>query len=130
MEHALGMFGRIRTVDGRVDLKKAGLFRIVCGARALAIRHHILAYSTRERLQAIRALGKGGEQDLERLIDAHGLFLTLIARQQVRDIASGFSPSNAVAVADLSKLERDRLTEALQSVSTLDTLIRDLLFAG
>ena len=130
MEAALGMFGRIRTVDGRVDLKKAGLFRIVCGARALAIRHHILAYSTRERLQAIRALGKGGEQDLERLIEAHGLFLTLIARQQVRDIALGFSPSNAVVVADLSKLERDRLTEALQSVSTLDTLIRDLLFAS
>lgn len=130
MEAALGMFGRIRTVEGRVDLKKAGLFRIVCGARALAIRHHILAYSTRERLQAIRALGKGGEQDLERLVDAQGLFLSLIARQQVRDIASGLPPSNAVAVAALSKLERDRLVEALQAVSTLDTLIRDLLFAS
>jgi CBS domain-containing protein len=130
MEAALGMFGRIRTVEGRVDLKKAGLFRIVCGARALAIRHNILAYSTRERLQAVRGLGKGGEQDLERLIDAQGLFLSLIARQQVRDIASGLPPSNAVTVVGLSKLERDRLVEALQAVSTLDTLIRDLLFAS
>ena len=130
METVLGMFGRIRMVEGRVDLKKAGLFRIVCGARALAIRHRILAYSTRERLEAVRALGKGGDQDMERLIDAHGLFLTLIARQQVRDIAAGLPASNAIAVAPLSKLERDRLVEALQSLSALDTLVKDLLFAA
>ncbi|MFN3890395.1 MAG: DUF294 nucleotidyltransferase-like domain-containing protein [Beijerinckiaceae bacterium] len=130
MENALGLFGRLKTVDGRIDLKKSGLFRIVCGARALAISHKILAYSTRERLEGVRALGKGGDQDLERLIDAHGLFLTLIARQQVKDIAVGVAPSNAVEAASLSKLGRDRLVEALQSLGALDTLVRELLFAS
>lgn len=130
MENALGLFGRLRTTDGRVDLKKSGLFRIVCSARALAISHHVVAYSTRERLEAIRALGKGGDQDLERLIDAHGLFLTLIARQQVKDIATGVPPSNAIEIAALSKLERDRLVEALQSLGALDTLVKDLLFVS
>lgn len=130
MEIALGVFGRIKTIDGRVDLKKAGLFRVVSGARALAIRHHVLGPSTRERLEGVRGLGMGGDQDLERLIDAHGLFLTLIARQQVADIATGRPPSNAIDVGKLSKLERDRLVEALQTLSALDTLVRDLLFAA
>ena len=130
MEPSLGLFGRIKTIDGRLDLKKSGLFRIVCGARALAIRHNITSYSTRERLEGVRALGKGGDHDLERLIDAHGLFLTLIARQQVRDIGEGRPPSNAVEVANLSRLERDRLIEALQSLGALDTLVRDLLFTA
>jgi DNA polymerase-3 subunit epsilon/CBS domain-containing protein len=129
METALGMFGRLRTREGRIDLKKSGLFRIVCGARALAIRHHIPGYSTKERLQAVRTLGKGGDQDLERLIDAQGLFLTLIARQQVVDIAAGRPPGNTVETARLSKLERDRLAEALQSLAALDTLLKELLFA-
>jgi DNA polymerase-3 subunit epsilon/CBS domain-containing protein len=130
METALGMFGRFRTVEGRVDLKKAGLFRIVCGARALAIRHHLMGQSTRERLEAVRALGKGGDQDLERLLDAHGLFLTLIARQQVRDMAAGLPASNSIEVAALTKRERDRLIEALQSLAALDTLVKDLLFVS
>ena len=130
MEAALGMFGRFRTNEGRVDLKKSGLFRIVCGARALAIRHHILAFSTRERLEGVRALGKGGDQDLERVIDAHGLFLTLIARQQVADIATGRPPSNTVDISRLSRLERDRLVEALHALDPLDTLIKDLLFVS
>ena len=129
IEPPLGMFGRLRTNEGRLDLKKSGLFRIVCAARALAIRHHILAFSTRERLEGVRALGKGGDQDLERLIDAHGLFLTLIARQQVKDIATGRTPSNAVEISALTRLERDRLVEALHAVDPLDTLVKDLLFA-
>ncbi len=128
-DSSLGLFGRIRIFDGRVDLKKSGLFGIVCAARALAIHHHITDYSTRERLEKLRALGLGGDQDLKRLIDAHGLFLTLIARQQAIDIGTGRVPTNTVEVSRLSKLERDRLVEALQAVRSLETLVKDLLFA-
>lgn len=130
MESALGFFGRFKSVEGRIDLKKSGLFRIVCGARALAIRHHILASSTKDRLESVRALKLGGDQDLERLIDAQGLFLTLIARQQVEDIAAGRPATNAIHVGRFSKLERERLVEALQALDSLDTLVKDLLFAG
>jgi DNA polymerase-3 subunit epsilon/CBS domain-containing protein len=128
-DSVLGLFGRIRAVEGRIDLKKSGLFGIVCAARALAIRHHITDYSTRERLERLRGLGHGGDQDLERLIEAHGLFLTLIARQQAIDIATGRAPANTVEVATLSKLERDRLVEALKAVGSLAPLAKDLLFS-
>ena len=40
-EPALKWYGGIRTVNGRVDLKKAGLFGIVSGVRTLAICRHI-----------------------------------------------------------------------------------------
>lgn len=129
VDQALGFFGGIRTHNGRIDLKKSGLFRIVCSARALAIRHHIVSSSTRERLEGVRALRLGGEQDLERLIDAHGLFLTLIARQQAHDAASGRRATNAIDLTSFTKLERERLAEALQSLACLDTLVKDLLFA-
>ena len=128
MESGLRLFGRLRTSEGRIDLKKSGLFRIVCTARALAIRHNITARSTPRRLQEIRALDLGSDRDLEALIEAQALFLDLIVRQQIADIASGKPPSNAVEVARLSRQQRERLVEALRSMETLETLVRDLMF--
>ena len=51
VEPAIGMFGTIRTEQGRLDLKKAGLFGIVTAARVLAIRHHVVERATPARLQ-------------------------------------------------------------------------------
>lgn len=127
-ESALGLFGRLKTIDGRIDLKKCGLFKTVSAARALAIRHHILARSTPERLQGVRALGRGADQDLESIIAAQGVFLDLILRQQLADIAVGAPPSNAVEVAKLSRRDRQRLQSALTAPQTLDTLVKDLMF--
>src|SRR5258708_8559510 len=45
-ESGLGLLGRFRTSPGRIDLKKVGVFRIVSTARALAIRHPVVAAST------------------------------------------------------------------------------------
>jgi DNA polymerase-3 subunit epsilon/CBS domain-containing protein len=130
IEPAVSLFGRLRTVDGRIDLKKSGMFRIVCATRALAISYGISVRSTRERLEAIRSLQRGGDEDLERLIDAHSLFLSLIARQQLADILGGRAPSNAIAPSLLSKLEREHLLTSLRALDTLDTLTRDLLFSS
>ena len=65
VEPAIGMFGTIRTEQGRLDLKKAGLFGIVTAARVLAIRHHVVERATPARLKGVRALDLGGERDLE-----------------------------------------------------------------
>ena len=40
----------------------------------------------------------------------------------------GKPPSNAVEVARLSRQQRERLVEALRSMETLETLVRDLMF--
>ena len=51
----LGWFGGFRTEQGRIDLKKYGLFGIVSVARALAICHHVTERSTPARLAGIAA---------------------------------------------------------------------------
>jgi DNA polymerase-3 subunit epsilon/CBS domain-containing protein len=124
---ALNWFGGFKTQDGRVDLKKSGLFGIVSTARVLAIRHHVVERSTVARLAAIKALGIG-ESDLDAIAEAQGIFLDLILIQQIRDIGAGIPPGNAVETKRLPRRERQRLLAALKAVAHLDTLTRELLF--
>jgi CBS domain-containing protein len=124
-----GLLGKLREVDGRVDLKQAGLFRVVTAARCLAIRHNIAARGTGERLRQLAALGLGGQEDLEGYAEAHGLLLDLVLRQQLADIAAGERPTNAVRLSRLGRVERRRLKAALKTLQTAPDLVRDLLFA-
>jgi DNA polymerase-3 subunit epsilon/CBS domain-containing protein len=123
-----GWFGAIRTEEGRIDLKRTGLFGIVSCARALAICHNVRARSTRERLEAIRALRLGSEDDLDALIEAQGTFLDFILQQQLSDTRSGFPPANSVIVRTLSRRDRRRLRTALRAVDHLGDITRDLIF--
>jgi DNA polymerase-3 subunit epsilon/CBS domain-containing protein len=127
---ALSFFGTIKTVEGRIDLKKAGLFGIVSLARVLAIRHHIVARPTPERLRGLIELDVGATEDLSALSDVQGLLLDLIVRQQVEDIANGVPATNKVAVKRLSRADHERLHTALGKLRYLDVIVRDLLFAG
>ena len=127
-ESGLGLLGRFRTSQGRIDLKKVGLFRIVTMARALAIRHHVVERSTLARLAGIKALGIGAASDLDALIAAQDTFLNLLLAQQIHDIERGRPPSNAVAVKPLLSRERDRLRSALEAVEHIDDVMRGLLF--
>ena len=127
-ESGLGLLGRFRTSQGRIDLKKVGLFRIVSTARALAIRHHVVERSTLARLAGIKALGIGAASDLDALIAAQETLLDLVLVQQTEDLERGIPPSNAVAVKNLSSRDRDRLRAALEAVGHIDDVTRGLLF--
>ena len=124
------LFGGIRTEGGRIDLKAAGLFGLVAAARALAIRHHVMDRSTSARLSGVKELVHASAADLDALVDAHGVFLDLIAAQQVEDIAHGMPPTNMIAVKRLSARTHERLRAALDAVAHVDDLARDLLFQG
>jgi DNA polymerase-3 subunit epsilon/CBS domain-containing protein len=127
-EPGLNLFGNIRTSKGRIDLKRAGLFGIVTLARVLAIRHHVVERATRARIAGLQALDIGAEDDLDALVDAHGVFQDLILDQQIADIEHGIPATNAVAVKRLAGRDRERLRGALAAVRHLDDLVRDLLF--
>ena len=128
IEPGLNFIGRFRTTEGRIDLKKAGLFGIVTSARTLAICHHVVERSTPARLAGIKALGLGGGHDLDALVEAQGVFLDLLLDQQIEDMDHGVPASNAVAIKRLSHRDRDRLRSALHSVAQLDQMTQDLLF--
>lgn len=124
----LGLFGRIKTEQGRINLKKSGLFGIVTAARALAICHHVVERPTPARLMGIKALELGGDKDLDALAEAQALFLHFILIQQIEDIEQGRPASNSVLVNALSSRDRDRLRAALDAVRPVEDLTRDLLF--
>ncbi len=128
VQSVLTIWGGFRSENGRVDLKRAGLFGIVTAARVLAICHHLLERSTPARLAAVAGLDRGGRSDLDALARAQALFLDLILMQQLADMRAGLPPSNKVAVRRLNREQRDHLREALHAVGHLDTLTHDLLF--
>ena len=128
VQSARSWWGGFHTLDGRIDLKKAGLFGVVAAARALAIRHHVTARSTPERLNALKVLQLGAENDLDSLIDAHEFFFGLILKQQLEDIRRGLKPGNAVEARLLSRRERKQLHAALSAAEQADVTTRDLLF--
>lgn len=125
---SLSLFGGIRTENGRIDLKAAGLFGLVAAARAMAIRYHVTERSTPARLAGVQAVVQASASDLDALMEAHGVFLDLILAQQVEDAARGLPPSNAIAVKRLPVRAQERLRAALQAVAHVDDLARGLLF--
>jgi DNA polymerase-3 subunit epsilon/CBS domain-containing protein len=127
IESGLTFFGGFRTENGRLDLKRTGLFGIVSVARALAIHHHIVQHSTRARLAGLAALDRG-KTDLDALAQAQTVFLDLILAQQLADIHAGRPPTNKVETKRQSREDRARLKQALESTANLDALSRDLLF--
>lgn len=125
-EPPLGFFG-FKTQNGRVDLKIGGLFGIVATARILALRFHVTERSTRARLEGVKALRVGAERDLDAMIEAHGVLVDAILRQQLADIAVGRPPSSKVETRRLSRNEQENLKRALRSLKHADQMIRDLL---
>ena len=124
----IGLFGGLKTQDGRLDLKSGGLLPVVTAARVLAIRHHVLARATPERLAGIRALGLGSEAEFNRLIHAHAVILKAILRQQIADLHSGAKLSNQIEVKRLDKEQASELKDALGALAHTDRMVQDLLF--
>jgi DNA polymerase-3 subunit epsilon/CBS domain-containing protein len=126
----LGMFGRFITDEGRMDLKKGGLFPIVASARCLSLSHAIPVRGTRERLAALREAGIGADRDLAAFEQAHETLMEMILAQQLADIAAGKPPSTKVELARLDAERREALKNALRSLSTANEMVHDLLFSG
>lgn len=122
-----GLFGRLRTHQGRVDLKLGGLFPLVAGARILALKLGDRATATAERLRAATEAGLVNADDLSAFEEAQALFLRLILEQQIADIAAGVPPSSRVAVKRLARGDRHRLRKALRRTSLIGWTVRGAL---
>ncbi|MDJ0778649.1 MAG: DUF294 nucleotidyltransferase-like domain-containing protein [Gammaproteobacteria bacterium] len=126
----LGLFGRFKLDNGRMDLKMGGIMPLFSTARTLAITHGIRAQSTPERLAAVgRELGKM-ETTLENLGEAHRIIFHAILEQQLLDLEAGIPLSNRVAPNSLNSAMRDQLSWALEQVPNVSNLLGDPLSRG
>ncbi len=119
---------RLFTLDGgaqdTLDLKKAGIFPLVHGVRALALAQRIEATGTVARLDALVAAGALGAAMATDLRDSLHFFMGLrlktglAARQQGRPAGGGLQWDR------LSSLDRDLLKDTLGVVRQFKGLLR------
>jgi DNA polymerase-3 subunit epsilon/CBS domain-containing protein len=123
----LGLFGRFKLDDGRMDLKMGGIMPLFSTARILAIKHGRREQSTPRRFAAVgEAIGKM-QTTLQNLTEAHRIIFNAILQQQLLDLEAGIPLSNRVAPASLSPSLRDQLKWALEQVPNVSNLLGDPL---
>ena len=120
MSPSIGLFGRLRAIDGRVDLKIGGLLPLVGIARTLSLRVGSGARSTPERIEDASAAGRVSSSDAETLVRIHQSLLSSILEQQLEDLSAGVSPSGRIEVGRLSRPDRRSLVRNLRVLD--DTL--------
>lgn len=118
----LGWFGRLVTLQGRLDAKKYGLLPLVSTARARAIGAGIEAVSTQDRFRALAEAGKLHQDDLASLIEAHETILGVLLDQQLSDLNTGYQPGTRIAPAALPRPRRERLKKAFQRIKLLSAM--------
>ncbi|MGE0238225.1 MAG: DUF294 nucleotidyltransferase-like domain-containing protein [Parvibaculaceae bacterium] len=123
----LGWFGRLRSPEGRVDLKLGGLMPLFATARVLALQNDLGERSTPARLTAARDRGALPSDLASTLIAAHRTLLETILAQQLRDIRRGVPLSNRIAPGELQTEQRDRLRWAFKQVPDVANALGDPL---
>jgi CBS domain-containing protein len=119
LQPLLAAFGRLRVVDGRVDLKRWGTLPIVGLARALALRIDSTERGTQGRLREAAAAGRLGEADAGTLIELHARLMSVILAQQLRDLDEGIRPSSRVAVRSLPREDAKALPGQLRRLEQI-----------
>jgi DNA polymerase-3 subunit epsilon/CBS domain-containing protein len=116
----IGMFGRlIVESDGRLDLKRNGIFPIVTAARTLALRHGIRPTPTIERLTELKSRSLADANVVDAAIAAFSMFLRTVLAQQIRDSRCGIKLSTRVQIASLGQTKKKGLIDSMQAVNNL-----------
>ncbi len=112
----LGLFGRVRTEGGFLDLKRHALAPIVALARLYALMAGSPAKGTRERLRAAAQGGTLSREGAERLEEAFGFFFGLRLKAQLQALEEGNPPENRVRWEALSPGEKRRALEGFRAI--------------
>ncbi|ARE42371.1 putative signal-transduction protein containing cAMP-binding and CBS domain (plasmid) [Rhodovulum sp. P5] len=113
----IGMFHQLKLDRGEhrgaLDLKKGGIFPIVHGARAMALKHGISATHTPARIAGLADLGIIERRFADDLVDAFEFMLGLKVRASFNSDGSFREATTFVPVTTLHKLEKDLLKDSL-----------------
>jgi CBS domain-containing protein len=107
-----------------LDLKKAGLFPLVHGVRALALQQHVRATGTVERIEALVAAGALPADLAPDLVDSLHFLMGLKLRVGLEALELGRDDGRSVDLRRLNHLERDLLKDALAVVKRFKAHLR------
>jgi CBS domain-containing protein len=121
----LGLFNRLRGVNGKIDLKKGGIAPIVSLARVAALAAGSRERSTLERLAIARSshavLNRESAQELG---ESFPQFLRLRLRAQLAARKNNRPLDHCVDLPELSALERRHLREAFMLIKRVQEAVR------
>ena len=124
MAPSLGLFGRLRTENGRIDVKRCGLLPLVGLSRTLALRVGSMAASTPDRLRDAAAADRISPADAGLLIRIHADLMGLVLQQQLADLEAGVRPSSRVETARLGRQGARRLARQLGRLEEIVQALR------
>lgn len=124
MRTALGVLGQFKTTEGRIDIKLSGLLPLVSAARLLALKHHVRATGTGERLAALAEGGHMSPAEAQALKDSHELMVRILIAQQIADGEAGIKLSNRIDPKRLAPADRAHLKDAFKSINALGWVIQ------
>ncbi len=127
MGTGLGLFGRFKTREGRIDIKLTGLLPLVSTVRLLALKHRVAVTGTAERLRALAAAGSLAEKDAATFVRGHALMVRALLLQQIADMEAGIAISNRVDPRILDRDQRRDLKAAFKSLSSLHWVLSNAL---
>lgn len=127
--NAFDLLGRLRTMQGRIDLKRCGLFPVVAAARSIALAWRVHATGTDARLQAAGAKGALPSDSVADLVAARATIVQAVLDQQLRDLEQGESFSNRVDPRNLSRPMLRDLRQALKTAADAPDAVRGALSA-
>ncbi|MBW2689943.1 MAG: CBS domain-containing protein [Deltaproteobacteria bacterium] len=125
----LGLFGGIKVEHddehrGQLDIKKAGIFAITEGIKALAMESGIMVTGTRDRGLALYEKGVVNRKLAENLDETYDFLVFLRLRCQIDAIKAGGEPSNFITLSRLNQMEKGRLKLAFEQVNEFQEFIR------
>ena len=127
-EEAVGWWNRLPLIGEHdkppLDLKKAGIFPIVHGVRSLALREHVRATGTAERLDSLVAAGRLTAGLAAEIVDSLRFLMTMKLKAGLAELDTGRPASGAVRTDRLGSLERDLLKDSLAVVKRFKELVR------
>ncbi len=123
-EIPLGLLNRLVTSEGRLDIKKGGIFPIVHGIRSLALEAGLPETGTLPRL---RRLAEAGSLDRRSAADLEAAFMTLLGlrlRHRLDQMRRHETPDDRIDPSDLGRLERDALKDSLLVAKRFREILR------
>ncbi|MBL0226814.1 MAG: CBS domain-containing protein [Geobacteraceae bacterium] len=116
----LGWFGNIKTEKGehagQVDLKRAGIFTITEGAKILALAYGVQETGTAQRIERLSEQGVFTKKEADDLTASFYALVHFRLRTQVDAMNAGRQPDNRIRLAELNRMEQERLKAALEGV--------------
>lgn len=125
----LGWFGKIKLERsgpqrGKLDIKKAGIFAITDGIKALAMEANKLEGSTHDRIEALTAAGVLKAEDAKNLLASFDFLVMTRLRGHVEALRAGAELSNYVSMEMLNVMQQGELRLALEQVAKFQGFVK------